>query len=361
MPFRTKKTDIWQYDIVVGGCRFRGSTGTPDWEEAKAVEARVRAGAKAQAARGTRYTLSEALGTYYRDRAQHQPSAATTASQAKALLSVMDGRKQVERITDADVLAFVAKQRATCSNATVNRRLQLLGRALRHMGKFYGATVPPLSLKAAEVKEPRERIRELSQDEQRRLFAHLPEDLKHTVQFALMTGARISTITGLLWTDIGPDEMTFRLKGGETMTFPISREMRAFLSAVPKSNVIEARRYVFTRLDKQTMERTRIVPNGGVFSAEFRQALADAEIRDFRFHDLRHTFATRMLRETRNIKLVSRLLGHKSIETTSRYAHVLVDDMRSALDGFSAFSGGVGQSFLRLRSSRFEDDRGSSA
>jgi site-specific recombinase XerD len=54
-----------------------------------------------------------------------------------------------------------------------------------------------------------------------------------------------------------------------------------------------------------------------------------------RFHDLRHTFATRMLRKTQNISLVSKLLGHTNIETTSRYAHVLTSDLRDALDGFS--------------------------
>jgi len=64
MPFRTKKTRVYQYDIVVGGHRFRGSCGTEDFEAAKAVEADIRANAKRNAARGSDYTLSEALGTY---------------------------------------------------------------------------------------------------------------------------------------------------------------------------------------------------------------------------------------------------------------------------------------------------------
>ncbi len=52
-----------------------------------------------------------------------------------------------------------------------------------------------------------------------------------------------------------------------------------------------------------------------------------------------------MLRQTRNLKLVSQLLGHKDITTTARYAHVLVDDMRAALDEFSPVSGGDPQNF----------------
>ena len=347
MPFRTRKTQIYQYDIVVDGRRFRGSTRTTDFEKAKLVEAEIRTKARTAKKSGSRFTLSEALGTYYRDIAQHQPSAATTASQSKSLIKGLGAQTLIDSLTDADLARFVATKRASCANATVNRQIELLGRVLRRMAKIYKATVPDLDFKAAKHSEPKERIRELSLPEQDRLFAELPHDLHPAVQFALMTGARVSTIAGLLWEDVRQDAaaMLFRLKGGKTMTFPISLEMRNFLAAVPKSNVLAARRYVFTRIDKQTTERTRIVPNGGVFNAEFRAAIKRADIPDFRFHDLRHTFATRMLRQTGSIKLVSKLLGHSEIATTSRYAHVLVDDMADALNAFSAFSNAESQNF----------------
>jgi integrase len=345
MPFRTKKTAIWQYDIVVGGSRFRGSCGTDQWEEAKNVEARVRADAKAQKAKGGSYTLSEAIGTYYRDKAIGTPSQNTTKSQAKVILEKMDGSTRIDRLTDAHIMAYVAKDRATCSNATVNRRLQMLGRALRHMAKFYKAEVPALELKAAETREPKERVRELSMDEQARMFDALPTEHHALVSFALLTGARIGTICGLLWSDVDMASRTifFRLKDDRVMTFPMSPELRALLSALPRSNVIAHRRYVFTRLNAQTLERVPVVSNGGVFNADFRKALAGADIVDFRFHDCRHTFATRMLRQCKNLKLVSKLLGHTLLETTSRYAHVLVDDMRAELDAFSPLTNTVPQ------------------
>lgn len=336
MPFRTAKTKIWQYDIQVGGRRFRGSTGTDNFEEAKTIEAEVRRGAKAK--RTTDYTLSEAFGTYHLEVCQHQPSAGTSASQAKAILKHIPAKTRLSDLEQADLMRMTQKMRAVCANGTVNRRLQYMGRALRHMEKMHRATLPDLDFRAVESKEPQERVREMSQDEQTRLFQHLPEDLQQPVRFCLMTGARISTMAGLQWRDVGETDMLFRLKGGASMRFPITREMRALLSALPKSNVIEERRFVFTRLHKPTNQRVRIVPKGGVFNAEFREAIAAAGIVDFRFHDLRHTFATRMLRQTGNIKLVSRLLGHSSIETTARYAHVLVDDMRAALEDFSPVS-----------------------
>ena len=342
MPFRTSKTRVYQYDIIVKGCRFRGSCGTENLEKAKAVEAEIRAGAMAKRAAGGAYTLSEALGTYHRDKMLGTPTEATNAGQCRAILKHMDGTQQIAQITDADVLAYVAKDRATCKNATVNRRLQMLGRALRHMGKFYKAEIPALELKAAETKEPREIVRELSQDEQGRLFEALPQEYHPLVSFALMTGARVATITNLLWGDVDlvNRELTFHLKGDEVMTFPINREVAALLSALPRSNVLRYRGRVFTRLNKQTLERQPIDPHGGVMPAAFRKALREAGIEKFRFHDLRHTFATRILRKTQNIKLVSKLLGHSNIETTTKYAHVLMDDMRDALDDFSVMASG---------------------
>jgi integrase len=71
---------------------------------------------------------------------------------------------------------------------------------------------------------------------------------------------------------------------------------------------------------------------------DWADAVKRAKIPDFRFHDLRHTFATRLLRQTGNLKLVSRLLGHTTIDTTARYAHVLDEDLEQALERFSPLS-----------------------
>ena len=341
MPIKAQKSPYWQYDIVVGGSRFRGSCGTKDWEEAKAIEAEIRSNAKAKIARGSRYTLSETLGTYYNDKSQYQSSAKTTMSQAKILLRELGAKTFTDTLTDDKIARFVSKQRATCENATVNRRIELLGRAVRHMAKVYNATCPKLDLPAAKLKEPKERIRELSASEQNRLFHALPSEYHPFVSFALMTGARISEISNLEWEDIDLPykEIKFRIKGDDEILFPINAEIAALLSALPTSNILSQRKYVFLRLDKQANDHVQIRSDGGTFGTAFRLALKDAGIKNFRFHDLRHTFATRMLRQTNNLKLVSKLLGHKDTKTTERYAHVMMDDMRSATDGYSVFGG----------------------
>ncbi len=94
MPFRTKKTRVYQYDLVVKGCRFRGSCGTEDYEEAKAVEAQIRADAKTRRPVDGSYTLAEALGTYHRDKMIGTPTESNIGSHA-IIIQVSDGMEQV--------------------------------------------------------------------------------------------------------------------------------------------------------------------------------------------------------------------------------------------------------------------------
>ncbi len=60
-----------------------------------------------------------------------------------------------------------------------------------------------------------------------------------------------------------------------------------------------------------------------------------AGVSDFRFHDFRHDFRTKLLRQTGNLKLVQRALNHADIKTTTRYAHVIDDDVAAALERVS--------------------------
>ncbi len=339
MPIRHKGSPHWHYDFQIRGRRFHGSCGTADYEAAKAVEAAARVAAKADAPVKAAFTLSQVLGTYYTDVAQHQPSAATTFSQTRTILSVLNPAMKLADLTMAEAQRYVTVQRATMANATVNRHLALLARAIRHMVAVHAAAAPDLDLRRLHTKEPEERVREMTRDEQDRLFAKLRPDLHPFVALALMTGLRRAELAAMQWRQVDFEAATIRVrqKGGKTRSFPMNGELRAFLTALPRATSLPAARHVLTFVDQATAERRQITPGGAIMVA-FRDAVTAAGIEDFRFHDLRHTFATRLLRQTQNLKLVSKLLGHQNIATTTRYAHVLQDDMRLALDGYSALS-----------------------
>lgn len=66
--------------------------------------------------------------------------------------------------------------------------------------------------------------------------------------------------------------------------------------------------------------------------ARWHRDRALSSVKDFRWHDLRHTTATRVLRNGGNLRIVRKLLGHQRIETTARYAHVQIEDIAEALE-----------------------------
>jgi integrase len=73
----------------------------------------------------------------------------------------------------------------------------------------------------------------------------------------------------------------------------------------------------------------------------FESAAARAGLKGFTFHDLRHTFATHFLRQMAGsigkdmaLAMLQQLLGHSNIKTTMRYAHVIEEDKRNAMQGF---------------------------
>lgn len=345
MPFRRKDSPYWWYDFQIKGRRYSGSTETTDFEDAKAVEAEARMAAKeaakaAAAATHHEYTIGQALGTYYDEVSIHQASAATTESQAASIIAHIDPDTLISALTQSDLVTLMAKQRAHVANATANRRMELLGRACRYMVKNHDGRLGEVDFSAARVKEPAERIRELSMEEQERLLDSLRPDLVPFVQFSLMTGARRETIENLRWKDVDLSSLTmhFWVKGDRPQSFPISPQLKRFLESLPRAHTLPAAAYVFTLVHQKTLARQQV--NRNTFNSAWRSALKNAKIENFRVHDLRHTFATRTLRQSQNLKLVSILLGHKDLQTTMKYAHVLDQDLRIALSSFDPLNPG---------------------
>ena len=67
----------------------------------------------------------------------------------------------------------------------------------------------------------------------------------------------------------------------------------------------------------------------------FSTVLKNANIKNFRFHDLRHTVATRMVESGTDLVVVQEILGHSSIQTTMRYAHPVPENKKRAIECLS--------------------------
>ncbi len=228
------------------------------------------------------------------------------------------GGKPLRRIIPDESARYAASRReSNLAPATVNRELAFLKRVFNvaiASGLADTNPVKPVRL----FKENNQRVRFLDDDEQQALAAEVPDiDDWSTVVVALHTGLRRGEQFGLRWehVDFATGILTIpRSKSGEARRVPMNDTVRAVLRALPsrlKSQWVFPSDTGETPLDAQNFLNRVFLP-----------AVRRAGISNFRWHDLRHTFASRLVMAGVDLRTVQKLLGHKSIMTTLRYAHL---------------------------------------
>ena len=177
------------------------------------------------------------------------------------------------------------------------------------------------------LKENNQRIRYLSEEEITRLVAEcLPKiHLHRVVVCALHTGMRKGEILSLRWSQIRPHLNGFiyldKTKNKERREIPVNETLEAVFKEIRKEQGLTSE-YVFLYA-KRLLSR---------IDRAFHGALKRAGIEDFKFHDLRHTFASHLVMKGASLKEVQELLGHKTMTMTLRYAHLSQDHKKKAVN-----------------------------
>ena len=181
-----------------------------------------------------------------------------------------------------------------------------------------------------EVKRPDDqRDRYLSEDELRRLKRALDDKtyckgtkklnktfyrLRLIVLIAVTTGMRAAEIFGLCWSDVMYSEglvaVRAKLKGGKMRYVPMPAELASELRRIP---VVIGEDRIFPPKAGATSGRQRV-------EGSFEDLLERAKIENFRFHDLRHTFASWYMMNGGDLYELAKILGHSNIKMTERYA-----------------------------------------
>ncbi|PLP98700.1 tyrosine-type recombinase/integrase [Cupriavidus pauculus] len=140
------------------------------------------------------------------------------------------------------------------------------------------------------------------------------------ILMALSTGARKSELMGLRWRDLDlkaaqPAAHVYKTKNGDDRVLPLTEEvvtevMRQSRGASP---------------DHLIFCRTGYPDRPFNFTKPWQQALCDARIEDFKFHDLRHTCASWLAQAGKGLHDIANVLGHRQLDVTRRYAHLTVD------------------------------------
>lgn len=322
--YKRPGSPYWWTEFTVQGSRTRRSTETASRRDAEAVARRLRDQAVAAAKAKPKgvpvevLTLDQACGRYWIEHGRRLKDARNEARNLKYIVATIGADLPLSDLSNRHVNALVKKRlEMGAGPAGVNRTVSTLKTMLNRAAKRWEEPVRAISWSQHRLREPKERVRYLTPDECRRLLDCLEAipapHIARVVHFLLLTGLRKAEAFGATWDklDEARGVLTVRVKGGHEREVPLTAEAMHLLRETPRES-----RYIFDT----TNERKH-----------FEAGLRTAGIEDFRWHDLRHTFATLLGKSGAAIEVVSKALGHSSVTVTMKYRHVLHDEVRAAM------------------------------
>lgn len=311
--FKRKDSPYWWIKFTHNGQKIQRSTGTTEKTLAQEYHDRLRVELWEELKLGKRprRTWNEAVVRWLEE-TQHKATQQDDISQLRWLDKYL-GDKDLT-VINRDLIDRVksARLKTGVSNATVNRMLALVRAILRKATLEWEwiDRFPKISL----LKEPRLRIRWLQKHEAERLIRELPKHLADMARFSLETGLRQSNVKGLQWSQVD-------LKRGCAWIHPDQAKARRAIAVPLSEGAAELLRgragihadYVFTYKGKPVTQ---------VNTKAWRNALLRAGIENFRWHDLRHTWASWHIQAGTPQHVLQELGGWETADMVKRYAHL---------------------------------------
>lgn len=323
-----KRKSVWWVDIrAPNGERIRRSTGTESKALAQEYHDRLKAELWRQSklSEKPRRVWDDAVVKWLKEQA-HKATIKEDVARFRWLDRYLRGkpldtidRAVVDKIMDAKLAEGVR-------NATANRLLELVRAVLRKCVNDWEWIDKAPSVRM--LKEPTRRIRYLTREEAQKLLQELPEHMADMAAFSLATGLRQANVTGLEWPQI---DLARKLAW-------IHADQAKARRAIPVPLNAEAFAVISKQLGKHSTHvfSFRGKPITQVSTKAWYAALDRAGITDFRWHDLRHTWASWHVQNGTPLFALQELGGWESSEMVRRYAHLAADHLSPYADRLTA-------------------------
>lgn len=350
--FKSKKSaPYYWFDFQLQSRRFYGSTGCRTRKEAEGYESieRARAAALVEATKRSAVSVliddvSDRLWEYS---AQHDSDPNATKKNIARLIDYFGKTKPLTDIDQNATKKMVAWRRGhhikgretspRISNATVNRSATKVLQRIFAFAKTEGSQFEhEPNWTDLLLPEPLERVRELQDDEAIAFDVAMRADYAPFFEFVRASGLRQKECVTLRWSEVnfGTRQIVRLGKGGRRVVFPITDTIREILFPLrghhPECVFTYVAVYGNKRLGRVRRQRYPLTLTGT--KTAWQRLRTIAGVKDFRFHDYRHDFGTKLLRDCGNVKLVQKAMNHRDIKSTLRYAHVLDEDVATAIE-----------------------------
>ncbi len=327
-----KRGKVWWIKIKKNDKLIRRSTGTSSKELARKIEAQVLlelVEGRWFSNEAKKRTFEELQDRYMREHSRVQKSPESTIRDESSFkhLSAFFGGLTLAELTPARISEYKSLRRnEKAKTATLAKELELLRHALNLAVREWEWLERNPFEKVKIDKAYNKVERWITFEEEQRLLDASPVWLKEIITFALNTGMRRNEVLSLQWPEVDLFRRTATLlktKNKEKRTVPLNQTVLELLKVKGKVRSISG--FVFSG-----KAHTKII--GRNLLRAFYSARETAKLADVRFHDLRHTFATRLVQSGIDLYVVKELLGHKTITMTMRYAHHFPESLRHGVE-----------------------------
>jgi integrase len=277
------------------------------------------------------------LAARYTENFRTQKAFRTSKRYLLAMVQEHFGERRLSEITYLDLETYRNRRKATPAkggkprtDASVNREMALVSHMIGKAVEWGMLETSPFKKgKRLMFKENNHRLRFLTDSEIEALFKACDDlktytpHLRPIVETALFSGMRRGELLSLKWEQIrnGFIYLT-ETKGGKARQIPINDRLAEVFREVRRGDHLKSP-YVFCDLKGRRFYAVK---------RSFASACRRAGIEDFRFHDLRHTFASRLVMRGASLKAVQELLGHADMKMTMRYAHLSQEHLRDSVN-----------------------------
>ncbi len=334
--YRQEGSNIWWMSFTVNNVQYRKSTLAEDKRMAVAILGKMKAmiieGKWFETGQAKMHTFEQLMEEYVTTHSAVNKTAESCQRDKDYIkhLSRIFGGLTLDKITPEMVTAYKKlRTKDEAKPATIKNELVCLNHALNlARSEWQWIRHNPISgVKMPIIANKIDRWLSYEEESALMLACHDRAWLKDIIIFALNTGVRQGGIINFQWKDVDLFRRTATIKKKSRMgrgkyTVPLNQTVIELLKA--KSKVVAMNGYVFTQHGEQLTKRE--------VQRQFVTAAKRAKITAFRFHDLRHTFATRLVQAGIDIYTVSKLLGHASVKETERYAHHYPESVRYGVE-----------------------------